>query len=173
MPGMADLPPVTVRSADARDAEALEEVRGRSWRAAYRGLLPQAMIDEATGPGAAAGRRRLFAENPKMRALLAESDGAPVGMAAYGPDRPDGTRAELYALYVIPEHWSAGIGRRLLEQVIDELRAEGYAEISLWVLEGNARGRAFYERTGFTERERAVHERYGQVTHELCYVREL
>ena len=56
---------------------------------------------------------------------------------------------ELYAIYVIPAWWSAGVGRALLGSVLPALEAEGYRRVVLWVLADNARARRFYERAGF------------------------
>jgi GNAT superfamily N-acetyltransferase len=85
-----------------------------------------------------------------------------VGYASYGPERglngvPRTTRdapepprrAELYALYVAPGWWSTGTGRALMQRVLEETRREGYPQITVWVLEQNARARRFYERAGF------------------------
>lgn len=174
---------LTIRIASAADAAAIEEVRVRSWRAAYAGLLPQGQIDRATGPGAVEQRRQRFAAEPDTRTLLAERDGAPVGTAAYGPERDHSTEApadragppagELYMLYVVPEQWSTGTGRELLLKVIGDLREDGYAAVSLWVLEANERARRFYERAGFTVTGRQVHERHGRLTREVRYERAL
>lgn len=84
-----------------------------------------------------------------------------VGFANFGPERPvqggpppapehaAGTRAELYAIYVLPGFWSAGAGRALITEVLAQARAARYAAINLWVLADNARARRFYERAGF------------------------
>ncbi|HEY3981658.1 MAG TPA: GNAT family N-acetyltransferase [Streptosporangiaceae bacterium] len=85
-----------------------------------------------------------------------------IGFASFGPergedDRPgqpvpgpsDLDRAELYALCVLPRHWSSGAGRALVDRALALAAQAGYADISLWVLEGNERGRRFYEQAGF------------------------
>jgi ribosomal protein S18 acetylase RimI-like enzyme len=41
------------------------------------------------------------------------------------------------------------VGATLLRAAVDALRADRWREVTLWVLEGNARGRAFYDRLGF------------------------
>ena len=91
-----------------------------------------------------------------------------IGFAAFGPERgeddrpgqplpgpPDQDRAELYALYVLPRHWSSGAGRALVDRALALAAEAGYADISLWVLEGNERGRRFYEQAGFAGPARA------------------
>jgi GNAT superfamily N-acetyltransferase len=111
-----------------------------------------------------------------------------VGYASYGPERdldgtpgpcpaatdsPQAAVAELYALYVLPAWWSTGTGRALMQRVLDEVRAEGYQRITLWVLAGNARARRFYERSGF-RLSGATHVLHGLGgVPEVCYEREL
>ena len=36
-----------------------------------------------------------------------------------------------------------------MDQVLAKVRAAGYASITLWVLEANARARGFYQKAGF------------------------
>jgi ribosomal protein S18 acetylase RimI-like enzyme len=85
-----------------------------------------------------------------------------IGFAAFGRERredddrgqpgdepPDHGPAELYAIYVVPSRWSTGAGSALLDGVLALAAQSGYTDISLWVLEANARARRFYERVGF------------------------
>jgi len=65
------------------------------------------------------------------------------------PAGSDGLVAELYALYVHPAWWSTGTGRALMDHVLARVCMAGYACITLWVLEANARARCFYQRAGF------------------------
>lgn len=164
---------VTIRNAGPDDAEALEGVRTLGWRAAYEGLLPVEVIAAATGPDAPGRLRELLRADPARSALLAEDGGRAVGMAVYGPDRAPGGDAELYALYVLPEYWSTGLGRRLMDRVLADLRARGHRRISITVLAGNDRARRFYERYGFVVAEHMTNERHGHPTDELRYEREL
>jgi GNAT superfamily N-acetyltransferase len=78
---------------------------------------------------------------------------APAGGAAAGPLTPAGRTGEvgeLYALYLLPAWWSAGVGRALMTSALDSLRGDRYRRVVLWVLADNARARRFYERAGFT-----------------------
>jgi ribosomal protein S18 acetylase RimI-like enzyme len=84
--------------------------------------------------------------------LVAEVHGAVVGFADYGPARDEDLNphsdAELNALYVHPEHWSRGFGFGLWSNVQSLLLPTDFSNVVLWVLEGNLRGRDFYERQG-------------------------
>ena len=77
--------------------------------------------------------------------------GAPPAPAAdpYTPAGRAGGTGELYALYVTPDWWSAGVGRALMDSVLASLRDAGYTSAVLWVLADNARARRFYDRAGF------------------------
>nr|WP_314220177.1 GNAT family N-acetyltransferase [Streptomyces sp. DSM 40713] len=84
--------------------------------------------------------------------LVAEQAEKTVGRAAHGAYR-DGevltAEAELYAIYVDTEHLGRGVGRALLRESVRRADALGYSRMYLWVLEGNATARRFYERAGF------------------------
>lgn len=80
--------------------------------------------------------------------FVAEDGGRVVAFAWAGGD--GGPEAELYAIYALPEAWGSGAGPALMAAALDELRADGYREAFLWVLEDNPRARRFYEREGWT-----------------------
>jgi ribosomal protein S18 acetylase RimI-like enzyme len=140
---------VRVRRAVVRDADAIERVRTDTWRVAYRGLMPDSLLD---GLGYDATRRRvLMSALPAHQfALVAEADGAVVGFCLGGrsrtPDDPFG--GEVYAIYVLPQHHGRGIGRALLQVAARELVDRGFTSMIIWVLRENAPSRRFYERMG-------------------------
>jgi GNAT superfamily N-acetyltransferase len=139
---------------------------------AYAQIIDPEIIGRVTAPGArptaapGADRASLVAVTPP-----AETDARViVGYASYGPERniaevasagPDakpggltpaglaGDVGELYTLYVVPAHWSTGVGRALTEAALDGLRAAGYRRAVLWTLIENARARRFYDKAGF------------------------
>ena len=80
--------------------------------------------------------------------LPAASPGPPAA-SLLTPAGRAGEVGELYAIYVTPAWWSAGVGRALMGSVLPALEAEGYRRVVLWVLADNARARRFYERAGF------------------------
>ncbi|MDD9377709.1 N-acetyltransferase [Streptomyces sp. ZAF1911] len=150
----ADAPRPRVREMTESDIDAVAAVRVGGWRYAYAGLMPQSYLDGLSVAAYAEQRRAAFAEPAgAVTNLVAEGpDGAVVGWAAFGPAKgtdPEGTapdEGELYALYARPDVIGTGVGRALLTEV---LRRAPYPAVRLWVLEGNARARRFYERAGF------------------------
>lgn len=64
----------------------------------------------------------------------------------------------LQTLYVMPEFWSRGVGSTLHDHALDRLCELQVEEARLWTLTENHRGRAFYEKRGWslTGRTRVV-----------------
>jgi ribosomal protein S18 acetylase RimI-like enzyme len=156
---------VELRDATPADAHAIAEVLVRSWRAAYRGLLPDDVLAGLSVPD----RERfwsgaLTARAPGTRAVVASIAGAVVGFAATGPplvpaDRADPTLGDLYALYLAPDVWHRGIGTQLHDAALDRLRSCGFTHAGLWVLDTNELALRFYHRHGWTDTGRSQLDR--------------
>ena len=133
-----------IRQVSPRDARALGKIFCFSWKAAYRGIVPDAHLDAMTV------RSCTPKEIDPAHLLVAEEGGAVVGLVRFGAVRDEGMGewGEVRAIYVLPESWGGGHGRALLEGAAQELRRQGYGKFYLWVLKDNARARAFYERMG-------------------------
>lgn len=147
---------VAVRLARLDDAATIADLHVRSWRAAYRGIVPDAILD-----GLSIEQRVEFWQRRIDRAADPFAEGRiwvvvdgdrVVGLAttspATDPDLGPGA-GELAAIYLAPEAWSRGFGSALFAAAVDDLRARGFAPLVLWVIEANIRGRRFYERAGW------------------------
>ncbi len=143
---------IQVREAAAGDAEAIADVHVRSWQAAYRGQLTDDYLDSLSVEERLEQHRGAL-ENPgARRTWVAVDGGRVVGFAVTGPSQDadaDERTGELYALYLDPERFGQGIGKRLLDHAGEDLRERGFHSATLWVLESNEAGRRFYEREGW------------------------
>lgn len=144
---------VIVRPAGVPDAAGLARVRIAAWRAAYRGIVPAAVLD-ALDPDAETARWRTGMSTPRPAFTRVAFAGSPVGLVGFvvaGPARGDEVAGlgEIYAIYVDPEVQGRGIGRALIEAGVLGLAARGFAEAILWVFEANAPARGFYEQMGW------------------------
>ncbi|MGW7417635.1 N-acetyltransferase family protein [Streptomyces sp. NPDC054863] len=157
---MASTPGIRLRPMTLTDCEAVAACRVLGWQHAYAGLVPQSYLDSMNIPDDTVLRREHFiAAGPDVVNLVAERAGRVVGWACCGPYRetegaephsgPGRPAAELYTLYVLPDHFSTGAGRALMTGSTDRARAAGFGSMSLWVLKDNARARRFYEKAGF------------------------
>jgi GNAT superfamily N-acetyltransferase len=157
-----------IRPASPDDATAIETIRVRGWRAAYRHVFPAADLD-ALPVDPERWRSRLLVPPPGWSTIVCEHDGRVVGFASTGPSRDEDALGELYAIYVDPDAWSTGAGRGLMESAERTLAGE-YRAALLWVLEDNPRGRTFYERAGWApDGARKVQERFGVRAAEVRY----
>jgi GNAT superfamily N-acetyltransferase len=147
---------VQIVPAASADAAALGELHLTTWRATYGAHVREAWYAEQL----AAHVVRDWSETIRSHVakggglLSARCDGRPVGFCQYGPseDRDDDRleAGQVQRLYVHPERQRTGIGRALLGAAMDRLREAGSRTATLWVLETDARARAFYEALGWT-----------------------
>lgn len=175
---------VTVRAGAPPDAEAITRVHVTGWQWAYDGLMPAgylAAMDPAD-PQRVATRRRHLEQPSETHTLVAVTEsGEVVGFANVGQYRDNQQRddvldvaGEVYAIYVRPDLAGTGIGRALMDEAVAVLRGRGLEPIRLWVLQGNARALAFYERYGFRldgGRSKITIEQPGELPVELPEVR--
>jgi ribosomal protein S18 acetylase RimI-like enzyme len=98
--------------------------------------------------------REVWAEalsDPEVEVYVAEVEGVAAGAVSVGGEF-------LSTLYVLPAYQGRGVGSALHDVALERLRARGVRRAKLWTLEGNASGRAFYERRGWelTDERRVV-----------------
>jgi len=145
----------TVRIAAPDDADALGGISGRAWDATYRGIVPGPVLEEWI-TGAAASWHEAFttrAPDSPARAWVAERDGVLLGYATTSPAKdnwlppPDGA-GEVTNLYLEPAAIGTGLGRRLYEHAVSDLRERGFNPLVIWAFRDNHRARRFYERMG-------------------------
>ncbi len=164
-----------IRWASAADTESIARVQVASWIGVYRGLVPDSVIDRLTVEGRTSQWNRFFAEPPPRSAMfVAEHLGEVVGMAQVGPTRDedlDSVRiGEVLAIYVTPDHWDHGHGRDIMAQSLAWLRDSGFFAATLWVLDTNARGRAFCEAGGWRlDDATKIDETFGESLSEVRY----
>jgi len=140
---------VSVRLATPDDADAIERVRTDTWRAAYRGLMPDQVLDRLGYDGT---QRREFMSRtrPDRFELVAEHSREVIGFVNAGRSRDQDAAypGEIYAIYVLPSHQGHGHGAQLMGFAARELLARGWHAMIIWVLRDNHPSRRFYERMG-------------------------
>ena len=141
----------TVRHAEIDDAPDIARVRAESWRAAYRGIVPDAYLDAIdVSEWAERQRRNMEGQPHELMAFVAETGGRVVGWAVAGPNRHPSLdyAGELYAIYLLPQYQRRGIGTALTMTTARWLVSQGMDSMILWVLEDNHPSRRFYEALG-------------------------
>jgi len=147
-----------VRQARGDDVRSIAEIHVRSWQAAYRGILPDELLDGLSASERDGSWQAIVGAGDGLwLTLVAERDSGLAGFcSAATPSRDaDVTErtAEIGALYVDPSHWRQGVGGAMLAAVFAELSERRFRDAILWVLPENRPALAFYERFGFEVEE--------------------
>lgn len=141
-----------LRPAQPDDALDVARVHVCSWQAAYRGLLPDAYLDQLR-PEDRAQRYDFSNLDPKAPYTIVAVEAATIcGFATTSASRDPSlpSHGELCALYVDPAHWGSGYGIALVAAARGHLERLGFHHALLWVLAGNARAERFYQNDGWT-----------------------
>jgi len=84
--------------------------------------------------------------------FIAEGPNGWVGLiGCFGEEPGDVRSVELTSMWVDPVYRSRGVGRRLVEQVVDWARRRGAGSVWLWVTDGNTAAASLYARCGFRD----------------------
>ena len=144
-----------IREASVRDIDLVVDLVSAMLRdmASYGG---HALNDAGQVSALLRARFAESAENEEHVYLLAapEGEGEPIGVVEasaffqYELFQPK-SLVHVHSLYVKPSHRGNGIGRRLLEAVLDWGKAKGCVEAKLNVLAGNP-ARSLYKSAGFS-----------------------
>jgi ribosomal protein S18 acetylase RimI-like enzyme len=117
----------------------------------------QEEFDEPSpGVEALTGRYEELIRNRDMTVLLAGEGPDGFAQIRYRPwvySAGPNAHSYLEELYVVPGLRGQGIGRALLEAVMDMARSEGATHMELGTSETDTAARALYEGVGFTNRE--------------------
>lgn len=151
------MPALRIAAARPEDASELAELHVASWQGAYAGIVPAEHLAQLSVQSRAV-RWREWIERGELCLIAweeaAAGDAAPraIGFVSCGkcrdPDLPDW--GEIWAIYVLPSHWSRGAGQALWRHACAALRARGFENVSLWVLADNERAIRFYRRAGLS-----------------------
>lgn len=168
-----------IRPARLEDAEELAWLHIETWRAAYRGLVPDEKLDTLSHEQfTERWRSNLQNAGNGRETHIAVEAGRILGFVSFGPapdqDADPITTASIYGLYVHPSAWRSGVGRALTAEAVGRLTTHDFQAVTLWTWERNERARQFYERVGFTHDGTSVlSDRFGAPLVEVRYRREL
>lgn len=134
------------------DAESIARIHVAAWQAAYRGQMPDAILNNLNVERHAAFWRTRLAGQPHG-VLVAESNQNIVGFCDWTPSRDKDanpqTTAEIVAIYIHPGHWRQGAGRALCLCALEAARNGRFIIVTLWALTSNTAARSFYAAIGF------------------------
>ena len=154
---------LTLRTAEARDLDAVSALFLAAWERAYRGVLPDHVVDLFDETRARELWREALGRDGRTAIVAELPDDRVAGLVVSGRDPDRAECGHIFSLYVHPQAQGQGVGTRLLAHALDALAAGGMTTATLWVFEANDSARAFYARAGWTANgRRRVEPEYGE-----------
>lgn len=142
---------MNIRHARIEDLHDVALVHVESWRAAYRGIVANAYLENLSVKSRQSDWEEIFTGGGS-ELLVADAPEGIIGFSSFGKSRDSDkvdSDGEIYAIYVAPGHWSEGVGAALWRNSLTRLVQLGYSTATAWVLSANERAIRFYQRAGF------------------------
>lgn len=138
---------VEIRSARLPDVEGVRAVANEAWRATHAPIIGTDAVESFLDEHYDAETFRSNVEDDDTIFDVAAVDDI-VGFVTARP-AADGTTFALGRIYVTPDYWGDGIGRRLLDHTERTVRRRAGTRIELGVMAENDRAVSFYESAGY------------------------
>lgn len=136
------------------DIPAVANIHLLSQRESEKGIIMDADLDRYDDAHFQ-NKWREWSQDPDITTMVYKGDNGDIlGFISYGrvKTRPPQDRsvapkygAEIYAVYVSPDHWRKGIARALMQYAMRDLSHRKINSLLLWVLKKNKRACALYE----------------------------
>ncbi len=141
---------INIRKVKKEDLRDVSEIAVNGWKTAYRGIVDDVFLDNLSIEENYQKRLNDYTENGF---IVAELNNEIVGFCRYRTgnyykDKYADVDCEICALYVKPNCKRNGIGKELVNYVINEFKENGYFKMILWCLKDNYPSRTFYEKLG-------------------------
>ena len=142
---------IIIRNATINDVEKIADIKIEGWQTAYRGIVDDSFLDNMNRNEEIKSRKEHIENGAQI--IVAEINNEVVGFCLYrnfnknSNDYPNAD-CEISALYVKSSLKRNGIGKKLMQYAIDELKERGKTQMFLGCLEENYPSRAFYEKIG-------------------------
>lgn len=135
------------------DLPKIAEIHIRVWQQTYPGQMPQDYLDSLDSATRLQSWREVFTKNKSDKrhgVLVARWSQEIVGFLCYGPARDESHNEwiEIYAINILKEPWSKGIGYKLFASACSHFKDNGIKQTYLWVLDTNENALHAYRRWG-------------------------
>ena len=135
---------LTIRPMTPEDADAKGYVHYTCWQETYAGLVDSGYLSRMS-----VEKCQDMARRRPDNILVAELDGRIVGFTGFGTCRNPGCESwgEVFSIYLLKEAQGMGIGRKLMDSAMEQLK--DFDTVVIWVLKGNDHAFGFYRHYGF------------------------
>ncbi|MDQ6833217.1 MAG: GNAT family N-acetyltransferase [Chloroflexota bacterium] len=143
---------IHLREAMRVDAAAIARLHLANWRTAYRGIVPNDLLDAITVESRRQHWETVLTEpdGAEFAFVAEDADGRLLGIASGGPEIGGDPQyhGELYVLHVGSDAQGHGVGRALMRAVAERLAEDGITTLLVWMLRENHAARRFYAALG-------------------------
>jgi ribosomal protein S18 acetylase RimI-like enzyme len=137
-----------IRTATINDIPLIQQLTDEIWRPTYRDLLTPEQLEYMIAMMYSTATLTSQMTEKQHQFLLLYDDQRPIGFASYSTTDEPGIY-KLQKIYLHGDYQGKGVGRFLLEGVIERVKAVNATTLELDVKRDN-KARFFYERQGFT-----------------------
>ena len=142
-----------IREIVKEDIIKVADIHVKSWKEAYKDIMPADFLAKLAGENWRQGLENYFkieVSNRFNKIYVAQVGEEIVGDIIFGEARDNkfDCDGEVYAINILPKYQKQGIGGKLLDKALEELK-KNYSKIYLKVIEQNVNARSFYQHKGF------------------------
>jgi len=142
---------IILRKAKETDIEIIQDLASRTWPTAYAEIISTAQIDYMLDKMYNKGE--LLSQFQKGHVfLIAEEGSRDLGFAGFSITDSDNRIYKLHKLYVLPEAHGKGLGKLLINEVVNQVKDAGGKALQLNVNRDN-KAAEFYKKAGFMIKE--------------------
>lgn len=162
----------SIRKVTRGDENILAYIQTESWKAAFKGIISDGLLEECTDINRATEMYRKLLARDKGNGYILEVEGRPHCIAYWDASREKDLPgyAELICIHSLQDKWRAGYGSRMMDKIFSDVKNAGYSKMMLWVFTKNNRAISFYKAKGFKASDR-IQPSFG--TTEIMFVKEL
>lgn len=159
--------PIVIREACDEDSKGIATVSLVTWQKSYREFFPKEKLDNySIEEHTQSWKDRIQSYDPnEIRMFVAEDvESGIIGFASGGKaglfDKPCNYECEIFAIYVLNEHHRRGIGKELVQRLLQIFRMKKWKTMIIWTIKHSI-FRAFYEKLGGIPKEFKEYEKWG------------
>ncbi|MGY0691880.1 N-acetyltransferase family protein [Virgibacillus sp. FSP13] len=158
-----------IRKAISNDAKSVAKVQVDSWKTTYTKIIPDEYLNQMTYESREQNWKDIISKQSVF--VVETNEGEIVGFSNGGKERTGKYptyKGELYAIYILEEYQRIGLGKLLLEPIIEDLKQHGVFSMTVSVLAENS-SRLFYESLGAKRIDTIEVEVLGKKLKEIVY----
>jgi len=137
---------IIIRKANLSDANDIAKMHADSFIASLQHLVPKSKLLKIN-PEGFKNRWGKRLSDDSHHAYIARNNKSIVGIINLALNSRT-TYPEIAHLYIHPDYWRKGIGKKLMLFAIRLMRRKGVKKVKVWALKTNPKSRAFYESLG-------------------------